>query len=137
MTTTPTWKRGVGARFLGGRPPPTLGRAFWEEEDDNDKDELESPPTPANADLLHQGGPQYQSVEIYKAKKRLIVRYEEVSGGIKADISPDPLPLPQEMKKQKNNYESWFAGHYPLPLQDGESYYTNKNGCATAFTTRS
>ncbi len=24
---------GVGARFLGGRPPPTLGRAFWEEED--------------------------------------------------------------------------------------------------------
>ena len=25
MTMTPTWKRGVGARFLGGRPPPTLG----------------------------------------------------------------------------------------------------------------
>ena len=39
------------------------------------------------------------------------------------------------MKKQKNNYESWFAGHYhyPLPLQDGESY-TDKNGCATCFT---
>jgi len=86
-----------------------------DEEDDNDKDELESPPTPANADRLHQGGPQYQSVEFYKAKKRLIVRYEEVSGGIKADISPDPLPLPQETKKQKNNYESWFDGHYPTP----------------------
>jgi hypothetical protein len=39
------------------------------------------------------------------------------------------------MKKQKNNYESWFAGHYPLPLQDGESY-TDKNGRATCFTTR-
>ena len=25
----------VRARFLGGRPPPTLGRAFWEEEDNN------------------------------------------------------------------------------------------------------
>ena len=29
---------GVGARFLGGRPPPTLGRAFREEEDDNEDD---------------------------------------------------------------------------------------------------
>jgi len=38
MTTTPTWKQGVGARFLGGRPPPTLGRAFREEEDDNEDD---------------------------------------------------------------------------------------------------
>ena len=39
------------------------------------------------------------------------------------------------MSKQKNKYESWFAGHYhyPLPLQDGESY-TDKNGCATCFT---
>jgi hypothetical protein len=55
--------------------------------------------------------------------------------GVKADISPDPLPLPQEMKKQKKNYENWFAGHYPSPLQDGESY-TDKNGHATAFTTR-
>ncbi len=27
---------GVRARFLGGRPPPTLGRAFWEEENDNE-----------------------------------------------------------------------------------------------------
>jgi len=96
-----------------------------------------NPSTPANADRLHLDDRQYQSIGFYKAKKRLIDRYEEVSGGIKADISPDPLPLPQEMKKQKNNYESWFAGHYPLPLQDGESYYTNKNGCATAFTTRS
>jgi len=61
--------------------------------------------------------------------------YEEVSGGIKADISPDPLPLPQEMKKQKNNYEGWFAGHYPSPLQDGKTN-TGKNGRATAFTTR-
>ena len=29
---------GVRARFLGGRPPPTLGRAFWEEENDNEDD---------------------------------------------------------------------------------------------------
>ena len=58
-----------------------------------------------------------------------------VSGGIKADISPDPLPLlPREMSKQKNKYESWFAGHYPSPLQDGKSY-TDKHGHATAFTT--
>jgi hypothetical protein len=71
----------------------------------------------------------------YNAEKRLIDRYEEVSGGVKADISPDPLPLPQEIKKQKNNYESWFAGHYPSPLQDGKSY-TEKDGRATAFTTR-
>jgi len=39
------------------------------------------------------------------------------------------------MKKQKNNYERWFAGHYPSPLQDGKSY-TEKDGRATAFTTR-
>ena len=39
------------------------------------------------------------------------------------------------MKKQMNNYERWFAGHYPSPLQDGEPY-TDKNGHATAFTTR-
>jgi hypothetical protein len=26
---------GVHAQFLGGRPPPTLGGAFWEEEEDN------------------------------------------------------------------------------------------------------
>ena len=39
------------------------------------------------------------------------------------------------MKKQKKNYEGWFAGHYPSPLQGGESY-TNKNGRATSFTTR-
>jgi len=88
----------------------------------------------ANAHHHHQGDRQYQSVEFYKAKKRLIDRYEKVSGGIKADISPDLLPLPQEMKKQKNNYVGRFAGHYPMPLQDGESY-TDKNGCATAFTT--
>ena len=105
------------------------------EEDYNDKDELESPPTPANTDCLHQGYRQYQSVECYKTEKQLIDRYEEVSGGIKAAISPDPLPLPQEMKKQKNNYEGWFAGHYPTPLQDGESY-TDKIGRATAYTTR-
>ena len=29
---------GVGARFLGGRPPPTLGRAFREEENNNEDD---------------------------------------------------------------------------------------------------
>ncbi len=29
---------GVRARFLGGHPPPTLGRAFWEEENDNEDD---------------------------------------------------------------------------------------------------
>jgi len=39
------------------------------------------------------------------------------------------------VKKQKNNYEGWFAGHYPSPLQCGK-YYTDKNGRATAFTTR-
>jgi hypothetical protein len=39
------------------------------------------------------------------------------------------------MKNQKNNYESWFAGHYPSPLQDGKSY-TDKHGRATALTTR-
>ena len=93
------------------------------------------PSTPANPDRLHLDDRQYQSGGFYKAKKRLIDRYEEVSGGIKADFSPDPLPLPQEMKKQKNNYESWFAGHYPSPLQDGKSY-TEKDGRATAFTTR-
>jgi hypothetical protein len=75
-----------------------------------------NPSTPANADRLHLDVCQYQSVEFYKAKKRLIDRYEEVSGGIKADSSPDPLPLPQEMKKQKKKYEGWFAGHYPSPL---------------------
>ena len=26
---------GVRTRFLGGHPPPTLGRAFWEEVNDN------------------------------------------------------------------------------------------------------
>jgi hypothetical protein len=39
------------------------------------------------------------------------------------------------MKKQTNNYEGWFVGHYPSPLQDGETY-TYKYGRATAFTTR-
>jgi hypothetical protein len=104
-----------------------------EEEYNEDKDELETP-TAANAYRLHHYYRQYQSVEFYNAEKRLIDRYEDVSDGIKADISPDPLPLPQEMKKQKKNYENWFAGHYPSPLQDGESY-TDKNGHATAFTT--
>ncbi len=28
----------VRARFLGARPPPTLGRRFWEEENDNEDD---------------------------------------------------------------------------------------------------
>jgi hypothetical protein len=64
--------------------------------------------------VLHLDVRQYQSVEFYKAKKRLIDRYEEVSGGIKADNSPDPLPLPQEMKKQKKKYEGWFA--WPLSI---------------------
>ena len=105
-----------------------------EEEYNEDEDELETP-TAANADRLHHDDRQYQSVEFYNAEKRLIDRYEDVSDGVKADISPDPLPLPQEMKKQKNNYESWFAGHYPSPLQNGKSY-TDKNGPATAFTTR-
>jgi hypothetical protein len=39
------------------------------------------------------------------------------------------------MSKQKNMYENWFAGRYPSPLQDGESY-TDKNGRATCLTTR-
>jgi hypothetical protein len=90
--------------------------------------------TPANADRLHLDNRQYHSVGFYKAEKRLINRYEEVSGGIKADISPDPLPLSQKMKKQENNYEGWFAGHFPSPLQDGKSY-KEKDGYATAFTT--
>ena len=94
-----------------------------------------NPSTPANVDHLYLDDHQYQSVGFYNAEKRLIDRYEEISGGIKADISPDPLHLPQEMKKQKNNYEGWFTGHYPSPLQDGKSY-TNKDGRATAFTTR-
>ena len=74
----------------------------------------------------YQGDHKYQSVDFYKAEKQLNDRYVEVSGGIKADISPDPLPLPREMSKQRNNYESWFTGHYPSPLQGGESY-TDKN----------
>jgi hypothetical protein len=32
---------GVRARFLGGLPPPTLGRAFWEEENDNEDNRKE------------------------------------------------------------------------------------------------
>ena len=82
----------------------------------------------------YQGDCQYQSIEFYKAEKRLIDRNEEVSGGIKADISPDPLPLPREMSKQKKKYESWFTGHYSSQLQGGKSY-TDKNGRASAFTT--
>jgi hypothetical protein len=39
------------------------------------------------------------------------------------------------MKKQTTNYEGWFAGHCPTPLQDRESY-TDKNGRANVFTTR-
>ena len=58
------------------------------------------PPTPANADRLHLGDRQYQSVEFYNTEKRLIDRYEEVSGGVKADISPDPLYL--FLKKSKS-----------------------------------
>ena len=82
----------------------------------------------------YQGDCKYQSVDCNKAKKQLIDRYVEVSGGIKADISPYPLPLPREMSKQRNNYESRFTGHYPSPLQGGESY-TDKNGYGTCFTT--
>jgi hypothetical protein len=26
------------------------------------------------------------------------------------------------MKKQKKNYECWFAGHFPSPSQYGKSY---------------
>ena len=104
----------------------------------NDNDELERRGHQLNSrarkQTNYQGYRQYQSVEFYKAEKRLIDRYEEVSDGIKADISPDSLPLPQEMSKQKNNYERWFTGHYPSPLQGGKSY-TDKNGCATGFTT--
>jgi len=33
-----TMTRGVRARFLGGRPPPTLGGAFREEEDGDEDD---------------------------------------------------------------------------------------------------
>ena len=82
----------------------------------------------------YQGDCKYQSVDCNKAKKQLIDRYVEVSGGIKADISPYPLPLPQEMSKQRNNYESRFTGHYPSPLQGVESY-TDENGYGTCFTT--
>ena len=39
------------------------------------------------------------------------------------------------MKKQKNNYEGWFAGHFPSPSQCGKSY-THTNERATCFTTR-
>ncbi len=35
---------------------------------------------------------------------------------------------------QKNTYEGWFAGQFPSPLQDGESY-TDTNGRATCLTT--
>jgi len=35
--------------------------------------------------------------------------------------------------KPKNNYESWFTGHYPSPLQGGKSY-RDKNGHATCCT---
>ena len=40
MVTTPmpVINGGVRARFLGGNPLPTLGGAFWEEEDDNKDD---------------------------------------------------------------------------------------------------
>ena len=91
-----------------------------EEEYDEDEDKLESsefnshilemsllstsdphPPAAANAVRFHLDDRQYQSVEFYNAEKRLIDRYEEVSGGVKADISPDPLSLSQEMKKAK------------------------------------
>ena len=68
-----------------------------------------NPSTPANADCLHLDDRQNQFVGFYKAEKRLYDRYEEVSGGIKADISPDPLPLPQEMKK-KNRRRITRAG---------------------------
>jgi hypothetical protein len=68
-----------------------------------------NPSTPTNADHLHLNDRQYQSVGFYKAEKQLIDRYEEVAGGIKADISPDPLPLPQEMKK-KNRRRITRAG---------------------------
>jgi hypothetical protein len=69
------------------------------------EDEEEYSPSGGDDEEEYVDVRQYQSVEFYKAEKRLIDRYEEVSGGIKADISPDPLPLPQEMKKQKKNYE--------------------------------
>jgi hypothetical protein len=29
---------GIRAQFLGGRPPPTLGGAFWEDADGNEDD---------------------------------------------------------------------------------------------------
>ena len=38
MTATPTRNGGVRARFLGGHPPPTLGRVFRDEEDGNEDD---------------------------------------------------------------------------------------------------
>ena len=105
----------------------------------DDKDELERRgrwlSSRAHKQTNYQGDCQYRSVEFYKAKKQLIDRYKEVSGGIKADVSPDPLPLPREMSKKNNNDESWFTGHYPSPLQGGKSY-TDKNGHATCFTTR-
>ena len=66
----------------------------------------------------YQGDCQYQSAEFYKAEKQLIDKYEEVSGGIKADISPDPLPLPQEMSKQKNNLRDGLLAiiHHPCKV---------------------
>ena len=63
-----------------------------EEEYNEDEDELETP-TAANADRLYHDDRQYQSVEFYNAEKRLIDRYEDVSDGVKADISPDPLVI--------------------------------------------
>jgi hypothetical protein len=99
----------------------------------NDNDELERRGHQLNSrarkQTNYQGYREYQSVEFYKAEKQLIDRYEEVSDGIKADISPDSLPLPQEMSKQKNNYERWFTGHYPSPLQGGKSYTDKKWMC--------
>jgi hypothetical protein len=111
---------------------PSGGDDNEEENDEEEEDEDKAGPSGGDD---HLDDRQYQSVGFYKAENRLIDRYEEVSGGIKADISPDPLPLPQEMKKQKNNYEGWFTGHFSSPLQDGKSY-TEKDGRATAFTTR-
>jgi hypothetical protein len=68
-----------------------------------------------------QGDRQYQSTEFYKAEKQVINRFEMLSGDTKADISPDPQIFPQKISEHLNNFDHWFCGQYPSPLQNGKS----------------